>query len=926
MVYAVYFSVIRLFDGHFVLPSKSLFLFFTGIFLASAPFKTPKKRNSMQNGRMDIGMEKQFFNRPAQEALTELNTSEQGLSAQEAKKRLEQYGPNKLSEAKRKSPLAVFLEQFKDLLVIILIIAAIISMVSGNMESTLVIFAVLILNAILGTVQYFKAEKSLESLKAMSSPSAKVLRDGARVEIPVAEVVPGDILVLEAGDLVGADGRILENFSMKINESSLTGGSEGVDKTADCLSGEKIALGDERNMVFSGSLVTYGRANVIVTGTGMNTELGKIASLMNETQQRRTPLQKSLDDFSGKLAMVIMVICAIVFGLSIFRSGMSILDSLMFAVALAVAAIPEALSSIVTIVLAMSTQKMARQNAILKDLKAVESLGAVSVICSDKTGTLTQNRMTVQHLWADGKLIPIKELNLASDTQRLLLKIGILASDATTDAETNTSIGDPTEVALIQVGDELGIDEVTYRSQHPRLRELSFDSDRKLMSTLHEIDGEAVLMTKGAIDVLLNRADFMLTDEGVVPMTAERKAMIEKANDELSQNGLRVLAFAQRTLDSVRDLDFEDEQHFTFVGLVSMIDPPRPESVQAVADAKTGGIRTVMITGDHKTTASAIARQIGIFEDNDIALDGVELDAMTDDQLDEVLPRVSVYARVSPEHKIRIVSAWQRRGCIVSMTGDGVNDAPALKKADIGVAMGITGTEVSKDAASMILSDDNFATIVQAVVNGRGVYTNIKNSIQFLLSGNMAAILCVVYASIMGLSVPFLPVHLLFINLLTDSLPAIAIGMEPARPGLLKQKPRNPKAPILDKALLSLIFGQGFLIAISTMIAFYLGNAYAGAAGAATMAFATLTLARLFHGFNCRGAESIFRLGLGSNRASLYAFAGGIVLLAAVLFVPGLNTLFAVTPLTGTHLLQILGLAFAPTVLIQLYKALRGSK
>lgn len=871
-------------------------------------------------------MEKQFFNRPAQEALTELQTSEQGLSSQEAKKRLEQYGPNRLSEAKRKSALTVFLEQFKDLLVIILIIAAIISMVSGNIESTLVIFAVLILNAVLGTVQYFKAEKSLESLKAMSSPSAKVMRDGNRVEIPVAEVVPGDILVLEAGDLVGADGRILDNFSMKVNESSLTGESEGVDKTADCLSGEKIALGDQKNMVFSGSLVTYGRANVIVTGTGMNTELGKIASLMNETQQRRTPLQKSLDDFSGKLAMVIMVICVIVFGLSVFRSGMSILDSLMFAVALAVAAIPEALSSIVTIVLAMSTQKMARQNAILKDLKAVESLGAVSVICSDKTGTLTQNRMTVQHLWANGKLVPIKELDLASETQRLLIKIGILASDATTDAETNTSIGDPTEVALIQVGDELGIDEVTYRNQHPRLRELSFDSDRKLMSTLHEIDGEAVLMTKGAIDVLLNRSDFMLTDDGVVPMTAERKAMIEKANDELSQNGLRVLAFAQRTLDSVRDLNFEDEQHFTFVGLVSMIDPPRPESVQAVADAKTGGIRTIMITGDHKTTASAIARQIGIFEDNDIALDGVELDAMTDDQLDEVLPRVSVYARVSPEHKIRIVSAWQRRGCIVSMTGDGVNDAPALKKADIGVAMGITGTEVSKDAASMILSDDNFATIVHAVVNGRGVYTNIKNSIQFLLSGNMAAILCVVYASIMGLSVPFLPVHLLFINLLTDSLPAIAIGMEPARPGLLKQKPRDPKAPILDKTLLSLIFGQGFLIAISTMIAFYLGNSYAGAAGAATMAFATLTLARLFHGFNCRGSESIFRLGLGSNPASLYAFAGGVVLLAAVLFVPGLNTLFEVTPLDGTHILQIIGLAFAPTVLIQIYKIFCGEK
>ena len=466
------------------------------------------------------------------------------------------------------------------------------------------------------------------------------------------------------------------------------------------------------------------------------------------------------------------------------------------------------------------------------------------------------------------------------------------------------------------------MDETLYRQHHPRLQELSFDSGRKLMSTLHMLDGQPTLLTKGAIDVLLQRADFLLTSSGAVPMTDERRAQIMQVNDTLSQDGLRVLAFAMRQLPEVRELKFEDEAHFTFVGLVAMMDPPRPESVQAVADAKRGGIRTVMITGDHKTTAAAIARQIGIFSDGDMALSGVELDAMDDAALDKVLPKVAVYARVSPEHKIRIVAAWQRRGCIVSMTGDGINDAPALKQADIGVAMGITGTEVSKDAASMILSDDNFATIVQAVVNGRGVFTNIKNAIQFLLSGNMAGILCVVYASVMGLPVPFLPVHLLFINLLTDSLPAIAIGMEPARPGLLEQKPRDPRAPILDKPAAVRIFGQGALIAASTMAAFYLGYAWGGASAAATMAFAALTLARLFHGFNCRGKEPIFRLGLGSNRFSLLAFAGGTALLAAVLFVPGLSQLFAVTPLGAAQIGQIAALAFAPTVLIQLFKAL----
>ena len=598
-----------------------------------------------------------FFNRSVEEVLQEQESSSGGLSNAQAADRLKKYGPNALVEGKKKGVLQVFLEQFKDLLVVILIVAAIISMLSGQGESTIVIFAVLILNAILGTVQYFKAEKSLESLKAMSSPTAKVLRGGAKVEVPSKEVVPGDIVFLEAGDLVVADGRVIENFSLKVNESSLTGESEGVEKTEEVIPGEKVALGDQKNMVFSGSLVTYGRATVVVTGTGMHTEIGKIASLMNQTQQRKTPLQQSLDDFSKKLAVIILAICVVVFGLSLYRE-MPILDSLMFAVALAVAAIPEALSSIVTIVLAMGTQKMAKENAIIKDLKAVESLGSVSVICSDKTGTLTQNKMCVQKIYADGQLLDGKDLQLPNDPQRLLLKIAILASDAT--SVDGADIGDPTEVALVQLGDLFGVEEVAYRQQHPRLGEIAFDSDRKLMSTLHDIDGTPTLLTKGAIDVMLGRATKIFTSKGVLPLDEAGKQEILRVNNALSEQGLRVLAFGYRPLDAVRPLSLEDETDMTFVGLISMIDPPREESMQAVADAKRAGIRTVMITGDHKVTATAIARKIGIFTDGDMALEGVELDAMSDEELDQKLAKIAVYARVSPENKIRIVDAWQQ--------------------------------------------------------------------------------------------------------------------------------------------------------------------------------------------------------------------------------------------------------------------------
>ena len=870
-----------------------------------------------------MDMNRPDYNLSQNEVLERYSTFRTGLSPEEARNRLERYGENKLAEGRKKTALEVFIDQFKDLIVWILIAAAVISILSGQGESSLVIFAVLILNAVLGTVQYLKAEKSLESLKAMSSPSATLLRGGIKVQVPSPEVVPGDILLLEAGDLITADARILESWSVKINESSLTGESEAVEKTADVIPEENVALGDRKNMVFSGSLVTYGRATAVVTATGMQTELGHIASLLDNTRQRKTPLQENLNKFSEKLAIAIIAICGVVFLLSYFRSGMGLLDSLMFAVALAVAAIPEALSSIVTIVLAIGTQKMAKQNAIIRELKAVESLGAVSVICSDKTGTLTQNRMTVEKIYADGKLCDGCDLELANDAQRLLLKTALLASDATHGAETGTSIGDPTEVALVLLGENFGVEESAYRSQHQRLGELAFDSDRKLMTTLQEIEGVPTLMTKGAIDVLLARSDRLMTSEGVRELTEADREEIMRVNNSLSEEGLRVLAFGYRELDCVRELSLDDEQGYVFIGLISMIDPPRPESVAAVADAKRAGIRTVMITGDHKVTATAIAKRIGIFGEGDLAVSGPELEQMTDEELDRKLIHISVYARVSPEHKIRIVTAWQRRGQIVAMTGDGVNDAPALKKADIGVPMGITGTEVSKDAAAMILADDNFATIVNAVTNGRGVYENIKNVIGFLLSGNMAGIFCVLYASLMALPAPFAAVHLLFINLLTDSLPAIAIGMEPAGSDLLGRKPRDPKEPLLSGDLVKRIGLQGLLIAVPVMTAFYLGY-QSGTAEAMTMAFATLTLARLFHGFNCREDRSILRMGISGNPASLAAFGVGVLLLLAVLLIPALHGLFLVADLTLAQLGMILGLAVLPTLCIQITRIARG--
>lgn len=868
-------------------------------------------------------MEKQYYLQTKDEVLKEFHTSSDGLSTKQAEENLAKYGKNALVEGKKKTTFQVFLEQFKDLMVIILIIAAVISAFTGELESTLVIIAVLILNAVLGTVQHIKAEKSLESLKSLSSPSAKVLRNGEKIEIDSKDVVPGDIMLLEAGDMVTADGRILDNFSLQVNESSLTGESTNIDK-ADVDFDHEIPLGDRLNMVYSSSLVTYGRANVLVTNTGMDTEIGKIASLMNETKERRTPLQVSLDKFSSKLATAILIICALVLGLQIWR-GQPIMDALLFAVALAVAAIPEALSSIVTIVQAMGTQKMAKENAIIKNLAAVESLGSVSVICSDKTGTLTQNKMTVEEIYIGGEVLKPNQLNLDNQLHRYLLYDAVLNNDSS--LKDGKSIGDPTESALLEMyrqvpgidlgNNQLGLSESDLRGLLTRQQEVPFDSDRKLMSTKHLIHTVPTIFVKGAIDVLLDRCDNIRIGDNVRPMTTEDKKKILAQNEHFSENGLRVLTFAYKEKDE--DLSPETENGFTFIGLVAEMDPPRKESVEAVARAKKAGIRTVMITGDHKVTAVAIAKKIGIFTEGDIAVTGLELDKMSDEELEQKIEKIAVYARVSPENKIRIVNAWQNKDKIVSMTGDGVNDAPALKKADIGVAMGITGTEVSKDAASMILADDNFATIIKAVANGRTVFENIKNAIMYLLSGNLSAIITVFFASIGGFSVPFIAVQLLFINLVTDSLPALAIGMEPGAPDVLDRKPRDPKVGILDRNLVTKITLQGIIISVGVITAFMIGRNTSPAV-ACTMAFSTLTFARLLHGFNCRSQHSIFKIGFKNNWYSLAAFAVGTLLLALILFVPALHVLFAVTPLTNSQYLWILLLALMPTILIQIVK------
>ena len=872
------------------------------------------------------------YNQSPRQVLEDLHAAETGLSGREAETRLGQYGPNRLREAPKATLLQRFIQQLKDPMLLILMAAAAVSAVTNYLShepftEVLIILAVVLLNAVLGVVQESKAEAAIEALQSMTAATSKVLRDGSVTELESSRLVPGDIVLLEAGDAVPADGRLLACASLQIEEAALTGESVPSSKSPEALTGE-VTLGDRRNMAYMGSTVAYGRGRMVVTATGMDTEMGKIAGVLARTEQEETPLQKKLTQLGKTLSWLVLGICVFIFVFDLIVAGdfslSGILETFMVAVSLAVAAIPEGLATVVTVVLSIGVTRMSRRNAVIRRLTAVETLGCTQVICSDKTGTLTQNKMTTKQVYADFQLFDGEKLDFANQAHHWLLKTAILANDST--SVDGKEIGDPTEVALINLSHNFWVEETVYRSQHPRLAELAFDSDRKLMSTMHKLDGVYTLCTKGAMDVLLARSVAVMTGDGPRPITEEDKQKIADTNLHLSENGLRVLAFAIKQYPDATEcpgITLKDENDYTFVGLISMIDPPREESKKAVADAKRGGIRTVMITGDHKVTATAIAKEIGIFQEGDIAVSGVELDKMNDEELDKKLEHISVYARVSPEHKIRIVDAWQKKGKIVSMTGDGVNDAPALKKADIGVAMGITGTEVSKDAASMILTDDNFATIVKAVTNGRNVYANIKNAIKFLLSGNMSAILSVLYTSLFGLAVPFQPVHLLFINLLTDSLPAIAIGMEPAREDLLNQKPRNPKESIMTKDFMLTLLVQGALIGVFVMTAYHIGLSEGGAALASTMAFATLTLARLFHGFNCRADASIFKLGLRSNIYSILAFVAGLVLLNAVLFIPAFHGLFLVADLTLIDIGWIYLLAFIPTVLIQIYKVIK---
>ena len=855
------------------------------------------------------------YKKESSDVLNEVGSNINGISDQEAKIRLEKNGFNELKEGNKVPIWKMFLENFKDPLVIILLIAAIVQIFLGEFVESLIIFVVVILNALLGVTQTRKAESSLDSLKKLSSPNAKVLRDGKKKTIPVREIVVGDIVFLEAGDYIPADGRLIEAQSLKVVEGMLTGEAEAVLKHSDKIE-EEVGIGDQRNMVFSGATVVYGRGTLVVTETGMNTEVGKVATLLESAGNKQTPLQEKLDDFGKKLGIIIMILAAAIFIIQVIRGYIDgenmknlIFNSFMFAIAVAVAAIPEALSSIVTIVLAVGTKDMAKKQAIIRKLPAVETLGSTSVICTDKTGTLTQNKMTVVDFFMYGvNKAKVEEKNNNSSQVEAMDLSSTLCNDSEV-TETGKEIGDPTEIALLRFAEKRGIDYKELREKYDRLSEIPFDSDRKLMSTVNSINGNAIMFTKGAPDVVFARSNTVLNNGEVEEMTEEIKNEYRKVNEDFSNRALRVLAFAVK---DVPDENFvpclEDETEMTLIGLMAMIDPPREQVYDAVKEATGAGIKTVMITGDHKTTASAIAREIGIMSEDDISLTGKELDELSDIELKEKLEHITVYARVSPENKIRIVKAWQEKGYITAMTGDGVNDAPALKQANIGIGMG-SGTDVAKDASAMILTDDNFATIVSAVEIGRTVYSNIKKAITYLFAGNLGAIIAILFAVFVNWSNPFSALQLLFINLINDSLPAIALGLEMAEPNIMKEKPRDVNEGILAGGTWQAVITRGIIIGVFVILAQYVGNLTSPMLGEA-MAFSTVTLARIFQTLPARSNyEPVLKVGLFKNKYVIGAIIVCLCLYSIVL-IPGVRGIFDIPDSFG--LLQLgICLAFA---------------
>lgn len=861
-----------------------------------------------------------FHNATEQDVLQELHSDRTaGLTENQVQDIRRQYGENKLREKKKKTNLQRFLDQFKDVMILILIAAAIISFAIACVEGEpkeffepALILLIVILNAIMGVMQESKAEKALDALKNLSAPHARVIRDGEEKVIDAVDLVPGDIIRLEAGDFIPADARLLRSVSLKSEESALTGESVPSEKDATIIVDEKAPLGDRSNMVFSGCSITYGTATAVVTATGMNTEMGKIANLLDNEEEGQTPLQKKLAQLGKYLGMLALAACAIIFVVGI-ANGIPALEIFMTAVSLAVSAIPEGLPAIVTIVLSIGVQRMVKKNAIIRRLPAVETLGSASIICSDKTGTLTQNRMTLVKAYFDGADGTEDITTQNSQEVRKLLTLGTLCSDGSVvfHGKEEQHIGDPTETAIVLAAHKNGMPKDELNRKYPRLAEIPFDSDRKLMTTVNRMDGKNIVIVKGAFDVMASRCI-----KGNLTKAAQ-------VNEEMSQNALRVLAVAYKEMDAVPQEPTSDELEngLTFLGLVGMIDPPRPEAKAAVATCRKAGIKPVMITGDHVVTASAIAKELGILEKGDMAITGAELDAMTDSELDGQVERISVYARVSPENKIRIVKAWQRKGQVVSMTGDGVNDAPALKAADIGCAMGITGTDVAKGAADMTLTDDNFATIVDAVREGRGIYANIKKVVGFLLGTNIGEVITVFVAMLLWHKSPLLSMQLLMINLVTDSLPAIALGMEPVESDIMDSKPK-PK----DEGLFAHGFGvrtvlQGVMFGILSLIAFYLGESMTGQLeGGQTLTFMVLALSQVVQAFNMRSEHSLFKIGVFTNHKLNWAALASTALVVLVMFTP-LSTLFGLIQLSGKLYLIGLGLILTPVLVMELSKA-----